>query len=96
MVGLSLYVLSPPCEQPGKDSKEKVVFPGDGYEGGDKEFVDPDWNQVRQEIEARTRRRAGCQLGIVDQSIVVKLESPAVFDLELVDLPGFTRNPVRE
>jgi len=46
--------------------------------------------QIRGAIEAHTATRAGSQKGISTQPIFVRLFSPHVPDLSLVDLPGLT------
>ena len=49
---------------------------------------------MRREIESRTMARAGNNKGISKEPIKIVMISPDVPDLELIDLPGFTRNPV--
>ncbi|XP_049848754.1 dynamin-A-like [Schistocerca gregaria] len=49
---------------------------------------------IKQEILEETVRRAGGGSGIVDKPILLKIFSPKVIDLTLVDLPGIARNPV--
>jgi len=50
-----------------------------------------DWNRVRQEIESETQKVAGQNKGISAVPIIVKVFSPNVVDLNLVDLPGITK-----
>ena len=50
--------------------------------------------QVRHEIEVRTMSRAGNNRGISREPIKITITSTDVPDLEIIDLPGFTRNPV--
>ncbi|KAG8949978.1 Dynamin- GTPase protein [Tulasnella sp. 424] len=58
----------------------------------DKRFTD--FDEVRKEIEAETFRVAGQNKGISKLPISLKIYSPDVLDLTLVDLPGLTKIPV--
>ncbi|KAH7106086.1 dynamin protein dnm1 [Auriculariales sp. MPI-PUGE-AT-0066] len=58
----------------------------------DKRFTD--WEEIRKEIEAETFRVAGQNKGISKLPINLKIHSPNVLDLTLVDLPGLTKIPV--
>lgn len=58
----------------------------------DRRFTD--FNQIRQEIENETFRVAGQNKGISKQPIHLKIYSPHVINLTLVDLPGLTKIPV--
>jgi dynamin 1-like protein len=49
---------------------------------------------VKQEIEAETARIAGSNKGINRQPINLKIFSPHVLNLTLVDLPGLTKVPI--
>ena len=53
-----------------------------------------DFNQVRAEIENETARIAGNNKGINRQPINLKIFSPSVLNLTLVDLPGLTKVPI--
>ncbi|GJQ10543.1 hypothetical protein GpartN1_g2828.t1 [Galdieria partita] len=53
-----------------------------------------DFEQVRQEIEAETDRTTGKNKGISPKPINLKVYSPNVVDLTVVDLPGLTKVPV--
>lgn len=53
-----------------------------------------DFAQVKQEIEAETARIAGSNKGINRQPINLKIFSPHVLNLTLVDLPGLTKVPI--
>lgn len=55
----------------------------------DKRFTD--FDEVRKEIEAETFRVAGQNKGISKLPISLKIYSPDVLDLTLVDLPGLTK-----
>lgn len=52
------------------------------------------FNQVRAEIENETARIAGNNKGINRQPINLKIFSPHVLNLTLVDLPGLTKVPI--
>ena len=53
-----------------------------------------DFAAVKQEIEAETARIAGSNKGINRQPINLKIYSPHVLNLTLVDLPGLTKVPI--
>ncbi|GMH24138.1 hypothetical protein Nepgr_025981 [Nepenthes gracilis] len=53
-----------------------------------------DFSEIRREIEAETEREAGANKGVSDRPIHLKIYSPNVLDVTLVDLPGITRVPV--
>ncbi|KAF8470291.1 dynamin protein dnm1 [Russula ochroleuca] len=74
-----------------------VHTPGDGEAWGqflhlDKRFVD--FNEIRREIEQETFRVAGQNKGVSKLPIHLRICSPNVLDLTLVDLPGLTKIPV--
>ncbi|KAK0094685.1 hypothetical protein PV326_010314 [Microctonus aethiopoides] len=53
-----------------------------------------DFNDIRREIEAETERMAGANKGICPEPINLKIFSPTVVNLTLIDLPGITKVPV--
>ncbi|KAJ2721320.1 Dynamin- GTPase protein [Coemansia sp. Benny D115] len=53
-----------------------------------------DMSEVRREIERETDRLAGSNKGIVKTPIHLRISSPDVLSLTLVDLPGITKIPV--
>ncbi|KAL0357005.1 UNVERIFIED_CONTAM: Dynamin-related protein 3A [Sesamum calycinum] len=53
-----------------------------------------DFNEIRREIQAETDREAGGNKGVSDKQIRLKIFSPNVLDITLVDLPGLTKVPV--
>ena len=53
-----------------------------------------DFREVKQEIENETARIAGSNKGINRQPINLKIFSPHVLSLTLVDLPGLTKVPI--
>jgi dynamin 1-like protein len=52
-----------------------------------------DFEEIRKEIDKETDRLTGRNKGISNQSINLKIYSPHVLNLTLVDLPGITRVP---
>uniref|UniRef100_A0A3Q0R2F6 Dynamin-1-like protein n=1 Tax=Amphilophus citrinellus TaxID=61819 RepID=A0A3Q0R2F6_AMPCI len=70
----------------------------DGEEWGKflhtKNKIYTDFEEIRQEIEAETERISGNNKGISDEPIHLKIFSPYVVNLTLVDLPGITKVPV--
>jgi len=52
-----------------------------------------DFNEIRTEIERETDRLTGKNKGISNKSINLKIYSPYVLNLTLVDLPGVTKVP---
>ncbi|ETS64325.1 hypothetical protein PaG_01170 [Moesziomyces aphidis] len=58
----------------------------------DKRFTD--FNEIRREIENETFRVAGQNKGVSKLPIHLKIYSPNVLNLTLVDLPGLTKIPV--
>eukprot|EP00039_Didymoeca_costata_P019104 m.336249 g.336249 ORF g.336249 m.336249 type:complete len:759 (-) comp17796_c0_seq1:132-2408(-) len=55
-----------------------------------------DFNHVREEIEARTVVLVGNRKNVANKPISLKIFSPNVLDLNLVDLPGITKVPVED
>lgn len=53
-----------------------------------------DFNEIRKEIEKETQRIAGSNKGINKLPINLKIFSPKVLNLTLVDLPGVTKVPI--
>ncbi|XP_076897259.1 dynamin-related protein 3B-like [Bidens hawaiensis] len=53
-----------------------------------------DFNEIRREIQAETDKEAGGNKGVSDKQIRLKIFSPNVLDITLVDLPGITKVPV--
>ncbi|KAH9986690.1 dynamin protein dnm1 [Russula compacta] len=58
----------------------------------DKRFLD--FGEIRREIEQETFRVAGQNKGVSKLPIHLRIYSPNVLDLTLVDLPGLTKIPV--
>lgn len=59
-----------------------------------KDKIFTDFDEIRKEIEAQTDRIAGSNKGICSEPINLKVFSPDVVNLTLVDLPGITKVPV--
>jgi replication fork clamp-binding protein CrfC len=55
----------------------------------DKKFYD--FDQVREEVNRQTDKLAGEKKNIVDKPISLRVYSPNVLNLTLVDLPGITK-----
>ncbi|KAM8891110.1 dynamin-1-like protein isoform 3-T3 [Spinachia spinachia] len=53
-----------------------------------------DFEEIRQEVDAETERISGNNKGVSDEPIHLKIFSPHVVNLTLVDLPGLTKVPV--
>ncbi|KAE8735911.1 Dynamin-related protein 3A isoform 2 [Hibiscus syriacus] len=53
-----------------------------------------DFSQIRREIEAETEREAGCNKGVSEKQIRLKISPPNVLNMTLIDLPGITTVPV--
>ncbi|KAJ0031269.1 hypothetical protein Pint_12538 [Pistacia integerrima] len=74
--------------KPDDDGKEWAEFrhlPG-------KRFYD--FTKVRREILAETDREAGRNKGVSENQIGLKISSPNVLNMTLIDLPGITKVPV--
>ncbi|XP_030827871.1 dynamin-1-like protein [Strongylocentrotus purpuratus] len=59
-----------------------------------KNKVYTDFEEIREEIQNETDRMAGTNKGIVHDAIHLRIYSPKVLNLTLVDLPGLTKVPV--
>ncbi|XP_015198577.1 dynamin-1-like protein isoform X3 [Lepisosteus oculatus] len=58
------------------------------------EMIFTDFVEIRQEIQSETDRSTGANKGISPEPIHLKIFSPHVLNLTLVDLPGITKVPV--
>lgn len=61
-----------------------------------KDQVFVDFSDIRKEIERKTDEIAGSGKCVVDDPINLKIFSPKVLNLTLVDLPGITKLPVQD
>ncbi|KAL4005543.1 hypothetical protein ACER0C_005256 [Sarotherodon galilaeus] len=77
-----------PTEENGIDGEEWGKFLHT------KNKIYTDFEEIRHEIEAETERISGSNKGISDEPIHLKIFSPQVVNLTLVDLPGITKVPV--
>jgi dynamin 1-like protein len=82
---LVLQLIQVPGGEDGREWGEFLHKPG-------KEFTS--FDEIRAEIEAETDRLTGSNKGISNKPINLKVFSPRVISLTLVDLPGMTRVPV--
>ncbi|KAF8467722.1 Dynamin central region-domain-containing protein [Kalaharituber pfeilii] len=83
--GISTGPSAPPGTPSSQEFAEFLHQPGRRYY---------DFSEVRKEIEAETARIAGNNKGINRQPINLKVYSPHVLNLTLVDLPGLTKIPI--
>jgi GTP-binding protein EngB required for normal cell division len=67
---------------------------GEFLHAPDKKWTD--FNKIRQEIDAETIRVCGTNKGVTDKPINLKVYSPNVLNLTLVDLPGLTKIAVED
>jgi dynamin 1-like protein len=88
MNGTSNDETSSSSSQMPKDVTEWGVF----LHAKNKIFTD--FNEIRSEIESETDRATGSNKGVSPDPIVLKIYSPNVVTLTLVDLPGITKIPV--
>eukprot|EP01113_Clastostelium_recurvatum_P027373 TRINITY_DN32_c0_g1_i4.p1 TRINITY_DN32_c0_g1~~TRINITY_DN32_c0_g1_i4.p1 ORF type:complete len:859 (+),score=230.38 TRINITY_DN32_c0_g1_i4:15-2591(+) len=87
---------------PGSSSSSSSSSSGGGGGSGQEwgEFLHKpnemfyDFNEIREEIVKETDRMTGKNKGISAQPINLKIYSPHVVNLTLVDLPGITKVPV--
>ena len=101
---LILQLINLPSERDDAPSEDDVHIPhtaesvaGQGEWGefnhlGGQRFYD--FAEVKREIENETARIAGNNKGINRQPIQLKIYSPHVLSLTLVDLPGLTKVPI--
>ncbi|XP_059894987.1 dynamin-1-like protein isoform X1 [Gadus macrocephalus] len=89
------------CDENDCSMWKNPVHSKDGREGEDwgkflhtKNKIFTDFEEIRQEIENETERVSGSNKGISDDPIHLKIFSPHVVNLTLVDLPGITKVPV--
>ena len=52
------------------------------------------FDEIRNEIKSQTDRTTGLNKGITDQPINLRIFSPRLLDVTLVDLPGLTKVPI--
>ena len=101
---LILQLINIPSERRDKPGSDEVHVPHTAASvAGQQEWAEfhhlpgrkfDDFALVKQEIEAETARIAGSNKGINRQPINLKIFSPHVLNLTLVDLPGLTKVPI--
>ncbi|KAK5111049.1 hypothetical protein LTR62_005424 [Meristemomyces frigidus] len=101
---LILQLINVPSERNDKDEDHEVNVPHTPASvAAQDEFAEfnhipgrrfYDFSEVRREIENETTRIAGNNKGINRQPINLKVYSPHVLSLTLVDLPGLTKVPI--
>ncbi|EPS31899.1 Dynamin-related protein dnm1 [Penicillium oxalicum] len=101
---LILQLINIPSERPDRPENDEVHVPHTPESvAGQHEWAEfhhlpgrkfEDFLMVKQEIEAETARIAGSNKGINRQPINLKIFSPHVLNLTLVDLPGLTKVPI--
>lgn len=85
---LVLQLIHTPLPDPDSPSSSTITEWGQ-FLHMDKRFTD--FNEIRKEIEQETFRVAGQNKGISKLPIHLRIYSPNVLDLTLVDLPGLTK-----
>ena len=98
---LILQLINVPSERPDKPAGDEVHDPHTPASvAGQQEWAEfhhlmgrryTDFQDVKREIENETARIAGSNKGINRQPINLKIYSPHVLSLTLVDLPGLTK-----
>lgn len=101
---LILQLINIPSERDDKGENDEVHVPHTAASvAGQREWAEfhhqpgqkfRDFREVRREIESETARIAGSNKGINRQPINLKIYSPHVLSLTLVDLPGLTKVPI--
>lgn len=101
---LILQLINIPSERHDRPSNDEVHVPHTAASvAGQNEWAEfhhlpgrkfDDFALVKQEIEAETARIAGSNKGINRQPINLKIFSPHVLNLTMVDLPGLTKVPI--
>ncbi|KAI0685837.1 Dynamin central region-domain-containing protein [Cytidiella melzeri] len=88
---LILQLIHTPVPDPSSSSSQPYTEWGQ-FLHIDKRFTE--FDEIRKEIEQETFRVAGQNKGISKLPIHLRIYSPNVLDLTLVDLPGLTKLPV--
>lgn len=101
---LILQLINVPSERDDKPENDEVHVPHTASSvAGQGEWAEfhhmlgrkfRDFGEVKREIENETSRIAGSNKGINRQPINLKIYSPHVLSLTLVDLPGLTKVPI--
>lgn len=99
---LILQLINRPASSQSNGTKEEIAGGDDKAANADEwgEFLHIpgqkffDFNKVREEIDRETAAKVGRNAGISPAPINLRIYSPNVLNLTLVDLPGLTRVPV--
>ena len=101
---LILQLINVPSEREDKPENDEIHVPHTAASvAGQGEWAEfhhqpgrkfRDFGEVKREIENETARIAGSNKGINRQPINLKIYSPHVLSLTLVDLPGLTKVPI--
>lgn len=86
---LILQLIHTPAPDPSSSSSSRSYTEWGQFLHIDKRFTD--FDEIRKEIEQETFRVAGQNKGISKLPIHLRIYSPNVLDLTLVDLPGLTK-----
>lgn len=86
---LVLQLIHTPVREPSSTSPSPPYTEWGQFLHIDKRFTD--FNEIRKEIEQETYRVAGQNKGVSKLPISLRIYSPNVLDLTLVDLPGLTK-----
>ena len=86
---LVLQLIHTPVPEPSSLSPDAAYTEWGQFLHIDKRFTD--FNEIRKEIEQETFRVAGQNKGVSKLPISLRIYSPDVLDLTLVDLPGLTK-----
>ena len=86
---LILQLVHTPAPDPSSSSSSSQPTEWAQFLHIDKRFTD--FGEIRKEIEQETFRVAGQNKGISKLPISLRIFSPEVLDLTLVDLPGLTK-----
>ncbi|TGZ80102.1 hypothetical protein EX30DRAFT_320750 [Ascodesmis nigricans] len=97
---LVLQLINIPTNPENGEKKDAAERESEGQQQEFGEFLHQlgrryyDFSEIRREIEAETARIAGSNKGINRSPINLKIYSPHVLSLTLVDLPGLTKIPI--
>ncbi|XP_059833992.1 dynamin-1-like protein isoform X2 [Hypanus sabinus] len=91
---LQLVNISPEEQRKAKGDDDGIDAEEWGKFLHTKNKIYTDFDEIRQEIETETERISGGNKGISDEPIHLRIFSPHVVNLTLVDLPGITKVPV--
>ncbi|CAI4210319.1 unnamed protein product [Parascedosporium putredinis] len=99
---LILQLINRPASSQSNGANEELVAGDDKAANADEwgEFLHIpgqkffDFNKIREEIDRETAAKVGRNAGISPAPINLRIYSPNVLNLTLVDLPGLTRVPV--